>query len=246
MSAVTRLVWDLCVSSPASPEGVREQNTFHAGNGCPALAAADRPRRAGAARAAVAVGDDVLFVLAGAGRLAHGAASTCSSARRHLVAPGERYEPRRGGRPARGPGRRGPEPRATDGLGARRVTLAARRGRGPAGDREPQFRLVVSPEAAAWVTQFVGSARRVAPTTSTRPTRSCTCWAARGVLIGDAQSRSGRVRASTSRRARAVAREIRQEPMQVLGCSARPDRRRRRTPPTARARPTSVGRLPAR
>ncbi|MEO9176228.1 MAG: hypothetical protein ABI317_12010, partial [Gaiellales bacterium] len=71
----TRLIWDSCRSSMATIDGVREQTTFHGDNGCPTLRQRIIHVEPGAtAGFPPASGDDVLFVLSGAGRLRLGAA----------------------------------------------------------------------------------------------------------------------------------------------------------------------------
>ncbi len=83
----------MCVSSPASPEGVREQITFHDGQRLPGAEAADRPRRAGR-DAARACGRRRRAVRArGRGTLAHGGDEHALERETGIyIAPGERYE----------------------------------------------------------------------------------------------------------------------------------------------------------
>jgi mannose-6-phosphate isomerase-like protein (cupin superfamily) len=160
MTSVTRLVWDLCVSSPATREGVREQITFHDANGCPALAQRIVHVAPGASLRGLAIGDDVLFVLAGAGRLRHdGAEHPLEPETGIYIAPGEPYE-----LVADGAAQlevlvvEVPDPNGQEPLGARRVTLAVDESESQQATANREFRVVVAPESGCpSVTQFVGS-----------------------------------------------------------------------------------------
>jgi mannose-6-phosphate isomerase-like protein (cupin superfamily) len=159
MTSTTRLVWDLCVSSPATPDGVREQIVFHDGNGSHALVQRIVHVAPGGSLRGLAVGDDVLFVLAGAGRLLHGGEEHALERETGVyVAPGELYE-----LVADGPEQlevlvvEVPEPTDDVPLGDRRVTLRVDENETQQATANREFRLVVAPESGCGsVTQFVG------------------------------------------------------------------------------------------
>jgi mannose-6-phosphate isomerase-like protein (cupin superfamily) len=159
MSPTPRLVWDMCVSSSPSPEGVREQTTFHEGNGCPALRQRIVHVEPEGMFAGEAVGDDVLFVLAGEGMLRHGGDEHALERETGAyVAPGESYTIVADGS--------GPlevlivevaEPSGGVPVGERRVTLRLDDAEAQKATADREFRLVVTPEAGCGsVTQFVG------------------------------------------------------------------------------------------
>ncbi len=96
MQSITRLVWDQCSSAARATAGVREQTTFHADNGCPALHQRIIHVEPGSTAGFPPVdGDEVLFVLAGEGRLRLGAGDADHELVPETgvyVRPGESYE----------------------------------------------------------------------------------------------------------------------------------------------------------
>jgi mannose-6-phosphate isomerase-like protein (cupin superfamily) len=159
MTSTTRLVWDLCVSSSTSPEGVREQVIFHEDNGSPALHQRIVHVEPGSTLRGRARGDDVLFVLAGEGRLRHDGAEYALERETGIyIRPGEPYEI-----VADGAAQlevlvvEVPNPTADVELGARRVTLRLDENEAQQATADREFRLVVTPEVGCGsVTQFVG------------------------------------------------------------------------------------------
>jgi mannose-6-phosphate isomerase-like protein (cupin superfamily) len=158
MAAVERLVWDMCVSAERSPEGVREQLTFHGGNGCPGLIQRILQVEAGATLATEAGGEDVLFVLAGAGTLAHdGTEHALARETGIYVRPGEEYAITAGDEGLELLLVEVPEPATGGELGERRVTLRLDEAEAQKATADREFRLVVTPGAGCpSVTQFVG------------------------------------------------------------------------------------------
>jgi mannose-6-phosphate isomerase-like protein (cupin superfamily) len=158
MAAVERLVWDMCVSEAQSPQGVREQTTFHDANGCPALTQRIVHVEPGATHAAEATGEDVLFVLAGAGTLAHeGTQHPLARETGIYVRPGESYAITAGDEGLELLLVEVPEPASGDELGDRRVTLRLDEAEAQKATADREFRLVVTPEAGCpSITQFVG------------------------------------------------------------------------------------------
>jgi mannose-6-phosphate isomerase-like protein (cupin superfamily) len=155
----TRLVWDLCVSSPTSSDGVREQLTFHEDNGCPALHQRIVHVEPGSTLHGRASGDDVLFVLAGEGRLAHdGVEHPLARETGIYIRPGEDYAiAAAGSAPLEVLVVEVPDPPAGVELGDRRVTLRLDENEAQQATADREFRLVVTPEAGCGsVTQFVG------------------------------------------------------------------------------------------
>jgi mannose-6-phosphate isomerase-like protein (cupin superfamily) len=162
MEPVTRLVWDSCGSSTTTMEGVRQQTTFHAGNGCPAL----RQRIIHVEPGSTAgfppgSGDDVLFVLAGGGRLRLGADDhdhELAPETGVYVRPGESYEiVADGDDTLELLAVAVPDPPSGIALGQRRVTLKLHDAETLKATADREFRLVVTPEAGCpSVTQFVG------------------------------------------------------------------------------------------
>jgi mannose-6-phosphate isomerase-like protein (cupin superfamily) len=155
----TRLVWDLCVSSPTSPDGVREQLTFHEDNGCPALRQRIVHVEPGSTLHGQASGDDVLFVLAGEGRLAHdGVEHPLERETGIYIRPGEDYAiVADGSAPLEVLVVEVPDPPTDGELGDRRVTLRLDENESQQATANREFRLVVTPEAGCGsVTQFVG------------------------------------------------------------------------------------------
>lgn len=162
MESITRLVWDQCRSAVSTMAGVREQATFDADNGCPGLRQRIIHVEPGStAGFPPATGDDVLFVLAGEGRLRLGADDDD-----HELAPetgayvqsGEWYEV-----VADGPDALEllaveiPDPVQHPDAGPRRVTLQLHDAEAQQATANREFRLVVDPAAGcASVTQFVG------------------------------------------------------------------------------------------
>jgi mannose-6-phosphate isomerase-like protein (cupin superfamily) len=159
MTSTTRLVWDLCVSSSPSADGVREQVTFHESNGCPALQQRIVHVEQGGTLHGRATGDDVLFVLAGAGRLAHdGAEHALERETGIYIRPGEAYEiVAEGAAPLELLVVEVPDPAGDVELGTRRVTLRLDESEAQQATANREFRLVMTPEAGCGsVTQFVG------------------------------------------------------------------------------------------
>ena len=158
MSDVTRLVWDMCATQDPGAEGVREQTTFHAGNGCPGLTQRIvnvepgrpiAPRRRSTTCCSCSRARARSRTRARSMRSSARPAST--SARRGVRGHGGRR------RPARAGGRRDPEPASGVELGERRVTLRLDEAEAQKATADREFRLVVTPEAGcASVTQFVG------------------------------------------------------------------------------------------
>jgi mannose-6-phosphate isomerase-like protein (cupin superfamily) len=161
MQPVTRLIWDRCRSS-ATTDGVRLQTTFHADNGCPGLRQriihVDPGSTAGFPPA---TGDDVLFVLAGAGRLrlgAHDVDHELVPETGVYVRPGESYEIVADGEDTLELlAVEVPDPAIGVDVGERRVTLQLNDAEAQQATANREFRLVVTPEAGCpSVTQFVG------------------------------------------------------------------------------------------
>jgi quercetin dioxygenase-like cupin family protein len=158
----TRLVWDRCRSSATASTGVREQTTFHADNGCPALRQRIIHVEPGStAGFPPASGDDVLFVLAGEGRLrlgANGDDHTLVPETGVYVQPGESYEIVADGEATLEVlAVEVPDPPSGVALGERRVTLHLHDAEAQQATADREFRLVVTPEAGCpSVTQFVG------------------------------------------------------------------------------------------
>jgi mannose-6-phosphate isomerase-like protein (cupin superfamily) len=157
---VTRLVWDRPEEASAGSDGVREQTTFHAGNGCPGLRQRIvRVERGATAGATAFEGDEVLFVLAGRGFLRLGGHD-------HLLEPqtgafvqhGETYEIESDdGDPLEVVAVEVPDPPTGVDVGERRVTLRLDESEAQQATANREFRLVVTPEAGcASLTQFVG------------------------------------------------------------------------------------------
>jgi mannose-6-phosphate isomerase-like protein (cupin superfamily) len=163
MEPITRLVWDSCGASTSTTDGVRLQTTFHADNGCPSLRQRIIHVEAGStAGFPPVVGDDVLFVLAGQGRLRLGA----DDEDHELVAetgiyvqPGESYEiVADGDDTLELLAVEVPDPPSGVDVGERRVTLRLCDAEAQQATADREFRLVVTPEAGCpSVTQFVGS-----------------------------------------------------------------------------------------
>jgi mannose-6-phosphate isomerase-like protein (cupin superfamily) len=158
--AVTRLVWDRPEDTFASSEGVREQTTFDASNGCPALRQRIVRLEQGATAGATAFeGDEVLFVLEGRGFLRLGGAE-------HLLEPetgafirhGETYELESDGQDRLVVvAVEVPDPPTGVEVGERRVTLRLDDSETQAATANREFRLVVTPDAGCpSLTQFVG------------------------------------------------------------------------------------------
>jgi mannose-6-phosphate isomerase-like protein (cupin superfamily) len=162
MDTITRLVWDQCRSAGPASAGVREQRTFHADNGCPGLRQRIIHVEPGStAGFPPASGDDVLFVLAGEGRLRLGA----DDDDRPLVAetgiyvqPGESYEiVADGDETLEVLAVEVPDPPSGVDVGERRVTLQLHDAEAQQATADREFRLVVTPGAGCpSVTQFVG------------------------------------------------------------------------------------------
>jgi mannose-6-phosphate isomerase-like protein (cupin superfamily) len=163
MESMTRLVWDRCRSSATASAGVRQQTTFHADNGCPALRQRIIHVEPGStAGFPPASGDDVLFVLAGEGRLRLGAEGddhTLVPETGIYVQPGESYEIVADGEATLElVAVEVPDPPSAVALGERRVTLHLNDAEAQQATANREFRLVVTPDAGCpSVTQFVGS-----------------------------------------------------------------------------------------
>ena len=162
MESATRLVWDRCRSSATASAGVRQQTTFNAENGCPALRQRIIHVEPGStAGFPPASGDDVLFVLAGEGRLRLGADGddhTLVPETGIYVQPGESYEIVADGEATLEVlAVEVPDPPSGVALGERRVTLHLNDAEAQQATANREFRLVVTPEAGCpSVTQFVG------------------------------------------------------------------------------------------
>jgi mannose-6-phosphate isomerase-like protein (cupin superfamily) len=162
MQVTTRLVWDRCRSSAIASAGVREQTTFHDDNGCPALRQRIIHVEPGStAGFPPAQGDDVLFVLAGKGRLRLGAADDDHALVPETgvyVRPGESYEiVADGDETLEVVAVEIPDPPTGIELGERRVTLNLNDAEAQQATANREFRLVVTPEAGCpSITQFVG------------------------------------------------------------------------------------------
>jgi mannose-6-phosphate isomerase-like protein (cupin superfamily) len=162
MESTTRLVWDHCRSSATATAGVREQATFHADNGCPGLRQRIIHVEPGStAGFPPASGDDVLFVLAGEGRLRLGSDDGDHSLVPETgvyVQPGESYEiVADGDEPLELLAVEVPDPPSGVDVGARRVTLNLNDAEAQQATANREFRLVVTPEAGCpSSTQFVG------------------------------------------------------------------------------------------
>jgi mannose-6-phosphate isomerase-like protein (cupin superfamily) len=162
MDSTTRLVWDRCRSSATASAGVRQQTTFHAENGCPALRQRIIHVEPGStAGFPPASGDDVLFVLAGEGRMRLGADGddhTLVPETGVYVQPGESYEIVADGEATLEVlAVEVPDPPGGVALGERRVTLHLNDAEAQQATANREFRLVVTPEAGCpSVTQFVG------------------------------------------------------------------------------------------
>jgi mannose-6-phosphate isomerase-like protein (cupin superfamily) len=163
MQGATRLVWDRCGSAAAVAAGVREQATFHADNGCPSLRQRIIHVEPGStAGFPPATGDDVLYVLSGAGRLRLGADDddhTLMPETGVYVRPGESYEiVADGEQTLELLAVEVPDPPSGVAVGTRRVTLQLHDAEAQQATANREFRLVVTPEAGCpSVTQFVGS-----------------------------------------------------------------------------------------
>ena len=164
MQTTTRLVWDQCRSSAAASAGVREQTTFHADNGCPALRQRIIHVEPGStAGFPPASGDDVLFVLAGEGRLRLGAGDdhTLVPETGIYVQPGESYEiVADGDSTLELVAVEVPDPPSGVDVGSRQVTLSLHDAEAQQATANREFRLVVTPEAGLPVGHAV---RRVHP-----------------------------------------------------------------------------------
>jgi mannose-6-phosphate isomerase-like protein (cupin superfamily) len=162
MESTTRLVWDRCRSSATASAGVRQQTTFHAENGCPALRQRIIHVEPGStAGFPPASGDDVLFVLAGEGRMRLGADGddhTLVPETGVYVQPGESYEIVADGEATLEVlAVEVPDPPSGVALGERRVTLHLNDAEAQQATANREFRLVVTPEAGCpSATQFVG------------------------------------------------------------------------------------------
>lgn len=162
MESMTRLIWDRCRSSSATVAGVREQITFHADNGCPALRQRIIHVEPGStAGFPPSSGDDVLFVLAGQGRLRLDATDEDHALARETgiyVRPGESYEiVADGDETLEVLAVEVPDPPSGIEVGARRVTLRVDEAEAQRATADREFRLVVTPDAGCpSVTQFVG------------------------------------------------------------------------------------------
>jgi mannose-6-phosphate isomerase-like protein (cupin superfamily) len=162
MESMTRLIWDRCGSSSRIADGVRQQTTFHADNGCPGL----RQRIIHVEPGSTAgfpptSGDDVLFVLAGEGRLRLGADDddhTLGPETGVYVQPGESYEiVADGERTLELLAVEVPDPPRGIDLGERKVTLQVNDAAAQQATANREFRLVVTPDTGCpSVTQFVG------------------------------------------------------------------------------------------
>jgi mannose-6-phosphate isomerase-like protein (cupin superfamily) len=162
MESMTRLIWDRCGSSSRIADGVRQQTTFHADNGCPGL----RQRIIHVEPGSTAgfpptSGDDVLFVLAGEGRLRLGADDddhTLGAETGVYVQPGESYEiVADGERTLELLAVEVPDPPRGIDLGERKVTLQVNDAEAQQATANREFRLVVTPDTGCpSVTQFVG------------------------------------------------------------------------------------------
>jgi mannose-6-phosphate isomerase-like protein (cupin superfamily) len=161
MEPLPRLVWDRCRSS-ATTDGVRQQTTFHADNGCPGLRQRIIHVEPGStAGFPPATGDDVLFVLAGEGRLrlgAHDVGHDLVPETGVYVRPGESYEIVADGEETLEVlAVEVPDPASGIDVGERRVTLQVNDAEAQQATANREFRLVVTPEAGCpSVTQFVG------------------------------------------------------------------------------------------
>jgi mannose-6-phosphate isomerase-like protein (cupin superfamily) len=162
MESMARLIWDRCRSSPSIAEGVRQQATFHAGNGSPGLRQRIIHVEPGStAGFPPASGDDVLFVLAGEGRVRLGAGDEDHALVPETgvyVRPGESYEiVADGERTLELLAVEVPDPPSGSAVGERRVTLQVHDAEAQQATANREFRLVVTPEAGCpSVTQFVG------------------------------------------------------------------------------------------
>jgi mannose-6-phosphate isomerase-like protein (cupin superfamily) len=162
MESMARLIWDRCRSSPSIAEGVRQQATFHADNGCPGLRQRIIHVEPGStAGFPPASGDDVLFVLAGEGRVRLGAGDEDHALVPETgvyVRPGESYEiVADGERTLELLAVEVPDPPSGSAVGERRVTLQVHDAEAQQATANREFRLVVTPEAGCpSVTQFVG------------------------------------------------------------------------------------------
>jgi mannose-6-phosphate isomerase-like protein (cupin superfamily) len=162
MEPVTRLIWDQCRSSSTTTDGVRLQTTFHADNGCPGLRQRIIHVEPGStAGFPPATGDDVLFVLAGEGRLRLGANDVDHQLVPETgvyVQPGESYEIVADGEDTLAVlAVEVPDPASGVDVGERRVTLQLNDAEAQQATANREFRLVVTPDAGCpSVTQFVG------------------------------------------------------------------------------------------
>jgi mannose-6-phosphate isomerase-like protein (cupin superfamily) len=143
-------------------QGVRQQTTFHAGNGCPGLRQRIIQIEPGStAGFPPPAGDDVLFVLAGEGRLRLGADRVDHALVPETgvyVQPGESYEIVADGEEMLEVlAVEVPDPPNGIPLGERRITLNLHEAEAQQATANREFRLVVTPEAGcSSVTQFVG------------------------------------------------------------------------------------------
>jgi quercetin dioxygenase-like cupin family protein len=156
---VTRLVWDRRAGAAVRADGAREQTTFDAANGCPALRQRIVCVEAGASASCQApAGDDVLFVLEGAGRVrVAGAEHRLEAETGIYIRPGEAYELVADGEPMAVLAVEVPDPPDDIEVGEHRVTLRLDEAEAQKATADREFRLVVTPESGCGsVTQFVG------------------------------------------------------------------------------------------